>query len=51
MKDVVRRVGQRFAIGFEGTTASADAKALVRDFGVGGVILFLRNVEAPEQVA
>ena len=51
MKDVVRRVGQRFAIGFEGTTASADAKALVRDFGVGGVILFRRNVEAPEQVA
>jgi beta-N-acetylhexosaminidase len=51
VKDVVRRVGQRFAIGFEGKTASADAKALVREFGVGSVILFGRNVEAPEQVA
>lgn len=51
MKDVVRRVGQRLAIGFEGTTASSDAKALLREFGVGSVILFGRNVEAPEQVA
>jgi beta-N-acetylhexosaminidase len=51
VKDVVRRVGQRFAIGFEGTSASADAKALVREFGVGSVVLFRRNVEAPEQVA
>jgi beta-N-acetylhexosaminidase len=51
LRDAVRRVGQRFAIGFEGTTASADAKALLREFGVGSVILFRRNVEAPEQVA
>jgi beta-N-acetylhexosaminidase len=51
VKDVLGRVGQRFAIGFEGTAASVDAKALVRDFGVGSVILFRRNVEAPEQVA
>jgi beta-N-acetylhexosaminidase len=51
VRDVVRRVGQRFAIGFEGTTASADAKALLREFGVGSVVLFRRNVEAPEQVA
>ncbi len=51
MRDVVRRVGQRFAIGFEGHTASADAKALLREFGIGSVILFGRNVAAPEQVA
>ena len=51
VRDVVRRVGQRFAIGFEGHTASADAKALLREFGVGSVILFGRNVAAPEQVA
>ena len=51
MKDIVRRVGQRIAIGFEGQTASADAKALLREFGVGSVILFARNVAAPEQVA
>jgi beta-N-acetylhexosaminidase len=51
MKDIVRRVGQRFAIGFEGLEASADAKALLREFGVGTVILFARNVAGPEQVA
>ena len=38
-------------VGFEGHTASADVKALVREFGVGGVVLFARNVSAPEQVA
>ena len=51
MKDIVRRVGQRFMVGFEGFTASADVKALIRDFGVGHVVLFARNVAGPEQVA
>ncbi len=51
MKEVVRRVGQRFMVGFEGTGASTDVKHLVRDFGVGHVILFARNVDRPEQVA
>ncbi len=51
MKDLVRRAGQRFAIGFEGHTASADAKTLLREFGAGTVVLFGRNVAAPEQVA
>jgi len=51
MKDIVRRVGQRFMVGFEGLTASADVKALIRDFGVAHVVLFDRNVEGPEQLA
>jgi beta-N-acetylhexosaminidase len=51
MKDVVRRVGQRMMVGFEGLAASADVKALVREFGVGHVVLFARNVAGPEQVA
>ena len=51
MKDVVRRAGQRFMIGFEGHTASAEAKELIRDFAVGHVVLFARNVAGPEQVA
>jgi beta-N-acetylhexosaminidase len=48
---VVRRVGQRFMVGFEGLAASADVKALLCEFGVGGVVLFSRNVADPEQVA
>lgn len=47
----VRRVGQRFMVGFEGLTASSEVKHLIRDFGVGHVILFARNVDRPEQVA
>jgi len=49
--DLVRRVGQRFMVGFEGLTVSPDARTLVREFGVGHVILFARNVDGPEQVA
>ena len=38
-------------VGFEGHTASADVKALIRELGVGHVVLFARNVAGPEQVA
>jgi beta-N-acetylhexosaminidase len=51
VKELVRRVGQRVMVGFEGATPSPDVKRLVRDFGVGHVILFARNVDRPEQVA
>lgn len=51
MKDILRRVGQRFLVGFDGFAASADLRRMIRDFGVGHVILFARNVDSPEQVA
>jgi len=51
MRESVRRVGQRFMIGFDGLEASPDVKSLIREFGVGHVILFARNVANPEQVA
>ncbi len=51
MKELVRRVGQRFMVGWEGHEPSAHLKRLIRDFGVGHVILFARNVDGPEQVA
>ena len=51
MRELVRRVGQRVMVGFEGLTASADVKHLIRELGVGHVILFARNVDRPEQVA
>ena len=37
--------------GFDGCTVPAELRALAREWGLGGVILFARNVEAPEQVA
>jgi beta-N-acetylhexosaminidase len=51
VRDSLRAAGQRFMIGFDGFTASADVKRMIRDFGAGSVILFKRNVDAPEQVA
>src|SRR5689334_14031251 len=51
MKHIVREVGQRFMIGFDGHTASAEIKRFIRELGIGNVILFARNVDAPEQVA
>jgi beta-N-acetylhexosaminidase len=50
-RESVRLVGQRFMIGFDGFEASADVKRLIRDYGVGHVIYFARNVSGPEQVA
>jgi beta-N-acetylhexosaminidase len=38
-------------VGFPGHEPTADLKALIRDYGVGGVILFARNVAAPDQLA
>ena len=51
MRESVRAVGQRFMVGFDGHTASPDVKHMIRDLGVGHVILFARNVAEPEQVA
>ena len=51
MREAVRKAGQRVMVGFEGHEASADVRALIRDYGVGHVILFARNVAEPEQVA
>lgn len=51
MRQSLRLAGQRFMVGFEGHEPSADLKRLIRDFGVGHVILFARNVDGPEQLA
>lgn len=42
--------GQRLMVGFEGTDLSGDLKYLIKDLHVGGLILFKRNITAPEQV-
>lgn len=51
MRESVRKVGECTMIGFDGHVVPGDVKRLVREFGVGQVILFRRNVESPEQVA
>ena len=41
--------GQRLMAGFTGTDLNAELKFLIRELKVGGVILFSRNLETPEQ--
>jgi beta-N-acetylhexosaminidase len=51
MRDMRRHVGQLAIAGFAGHAIPGDLRLLARDFDLGGIILFARNVEAPEQVA
>jgi beta-N-acetylhexosaminidase len=46
-----RHVGQLVVAGFDGPTIPDDLRRVARDFDLGGVILFARNVEEPVQVA
>ena len=45
-----QQVGQFFFIGLPGTTIDAEARELIEEVKPGGIILFGRNVEAPQQV-
>jgi beta-N-acetylhexosaminidase len=51
MKDVRRHIGQLAIAGFAGRSIPQDLRLLAREFDLGGVVFFGRNVEAPEQVA
>src|SRR3954468_12392753 len=46
-----RQIGQLLIAGFDGQQLSPELRSLAREFGLGGVILFARNVADPEQVA
>src|SRR5262245_55440962 len=46
-----RRIGQLLIAGFGGEQPPIELRSLAREFGLGGVILFARNVVDPEQVA
>ena len=52
MPSAVRRtIGQLLIGSLPGTTITPELRSLAREFSLGGVILFARNIEAPEQVA
>jgi len=45
------RIGQLALVGFDGFSIPPEVRSLAREFDIGGVVLFKRNVESPEQVA
>lgn len=51
LRDLRRHVGQLAIAGFSGYSIPSDLRLLAREFDLGGVIFFARNVESPEQVA
>jgi beta-N-acetylhexosaminidase len=46
-----RLIGQLLIAGFNGHQVPPELRSLVREFSLGGVILFARNVADPDQVA
>jgi beta-N-acetylhexosaminidase len=48
---VRRDIGQLLIGSLPGTTVTPEMRSLAREFSLGGVILFSRNIEAAEQVA
>ena len=42
--------GQRLMVGFDGTEFNADLKFLIGTLKIGGIILFARNIETPDQL-
>ena len=52
MPSTIRRdIGQLLIGSLPGTTITPEIRSLAKEFSLGGVILFARNIEAPEQVA
>ena len=51
MKDIRRHAGQLAIAGFAGYSIPPDLRLLAREFDLGGIVLFARNIEAPEQVS
>ena len=46
-----RQIGQLLLVGFDGQQIPVELKALAREFGLGGIVIFARNIGEPEQVA
>src|SRR3954471_20605092 len=46
--DLSRMAAGLFGVGFDGLVVSSEIQTLI-DKGIGGVILFKRNIESPEQ--
>src|SRR5947208_5144499 len=45
------QIGQLLVAGFDGHQIPPELRSLAKEFGLGGVILFARNIAEPEQVA
>ena len=44
-------ISQRLMVGFDGLELNDEVKYYIRELKVGGLILFSRNIDSPQQVA
>jgi beta-N-acetylhexosaminidase len=51
LSELDSKIGQLFMAGIPGKSLDSGTEALIRDYNLGGVILFSRNIEDPEQLA
>ena len=51
LSELNTNIGRLFMAGIPGTELDADTEALIRDYCLGGVILFSKNIEDPVQLA
>lgn len=49
-EELIRLLGQRLSVGFEGYEVPFEFRKLVHDYKIGNVILFRRNVKDREQL-
>jgi beta-N-acetylhexosaminidase len=50
LRDLRRHVGQLAILGFPGHEITADLRSIAKEFDLGGVIFFARNIAEPAQV-
>jgi beta-N-acetylhexosaminidase len=50
MPTLERLIGQRLMVGFNGTDLNEDLRHLIKELSPGGIILFKRNLESPDQI-
>jgi beta-N-acetylhexosaminidase len=43
-------IGIHLMVGFNGTRLEEELKSIIKDFHIGGVVIFRRNIESPEQL-
>ena len=51
LRDLRKHIGQIAIAGFAGHSIPQDLRLLAKEFDLGGIILFARHIEAPDQVA
>ena len=51
LSEINQKIGQIFMAGIPGTELDEGTEDLIRDYNLGGIILFSRNIENPIQVA